>query len=336
MVQPRLARVDSVPMRPLAGGQQEVDRGSARAAIIHRRTTPGLDEVTTFGMGLHPEPADDLGRFHPRIVAYHLAMPTAATRAPAAWLRVLESRAVLEMGAGAVATPWLRRAARGDGHPVLVLPGFLTDDRATAALRFTLQGQGYAVSGWGAGRNLGPTPDTVDAMRERLQELHGRHNRPVSIVGLSLGGLYARRLAQRVPEMIRQVITLGSPFRMSPDDRSALSPVFERLRPTFVPVDESLPPLDGSHLPVPATSIYTRTDGVVRWWQCLESEGPGRENIEVRGSHSGLGFNPAAVYAVGDRLAQPADAWRPFRRPAGSGALFPTPANSVQVVSDTT
>jgi hypothetical protein len=78
---------------------------------------------------------------------------------------------------------------------------------------------------------------------------------------------------------------------------------------------------------VPVTAIYTRTDGVVRWWQCIESVGERRENIEVHGSHSGLGFNPAVIYAVSDRLAQPADRWRPFRPPPGSRSLYPPPAD---------
>jgi hypothetical protein len=80
-------------------------------------------------------------------------------------------------------------------------------------------------------------------------------------------------------------------------------------------------------LPVPTTAIYTRTDGVVRWWQCIEDIGPERENIEVLGSHSGLGFNPAAIYAISDRLAQRPDAWRPFRPPPGTGRFFPHPAD---------
>lgn len=245
--------------------------------------------------------------------------------APSPWLRLLETRAVFELGAAATTAPLLRRLRRGDGHAVLALPGFLTDDRSTASLRYVLDGQGYDVHGWRLGRNLGPTPEVVDGLRDRLFELYERSGEPVSIVGLSLGGIYARRLAQRFPTKVRQVVSLGSPFRMTDGDRSTVSGVVDRLRDNYVPIDPAMPTLEGDNLTVPATSIYTRTDGVVRWWQCLESTGPRRENIEVRGSHSGLAFNPAVSYAVSDRLAQPRGAWQPFQPPPTARHLYPSP-----------
>lgn len=246
--------------------------------------------------------------------------------APSAWLRVLEARAVLEMGAAATTAPWLRRLRHGDGHPVLVLPGFLTDDQSTAALRYVLRGQGYRVHRWGLGRNLGPTADTVIGLRDRVAALYEEYDEPISLVGQSLGGIYARRLAVRYPEMVRQVVTLGSPFRMTVDDRSAVSPMVDRMRPSYVPTDPTMPGLGGENLSMPSTSVYSRTDGVVRWWQCLESKGPRRENIEVRGSHSGMSFNPAVIYAVGDRLAVTPAAWEPFEPPSAGRHLYPPPA----------
>lgn len=248
-----------------------------------------------------------------------------STAPPSTWLRLLESRALFELGAAATTAPVLRRLARGDGHAVLVLPGFLTDDRATSSLRYVLRGQGYRVHGWQLGRNLGPTADVVGGLRDRLVDIADRSGGPVSLVGMSLGGLYARRMAQRFPELVRQVVSLGSPFRMTPEHRSTVSGVAERMRGQYVPVDRSRPNLEGERLAVPTTSIYTRTDGVVRYWHCLESPGSRRENIEVRGSHSGLAFNPAAIYAVGDRLAQPVGEWRPFEPPAPARQFFPRP-----------
>lgn len=240
----------------------------------------------------------------------------------------MESRAVFELGAVAAASPLLRALGRGDNHPVLILPGFLAGDSSTAPLRSILQSQGYWVHGWRLGRNLGPTLDVVDGLVDRLHELHERHDRKVSLIGWSLGGIYARRLARKWPDMVRQVITLGSPFRITPDDRSAASALFDRLQPTHASgLDELLPGLDAGPITVPATAIYTRTDGVVRWWQCIEKIGAEKENIEVLGSHSGLGFNPAAIYAISDRLAQPADDWRPFRPPFGTRRVFPHPAD---------
>ncbi len=240
----------------------------------------------------------------------------------------MESRALFELGAIMAASPLLRVIGRGDQHPVLVLPGFLAGDSSTAPLRSVLQSQGYWVHGWRLGRNLGPTAHVVDGLIERLRMLHERHDQPVTVIGWSLGGIYARRLARRYPDVVRQVITLGSPFRINPSDRSAVSGLYDRLRPTHIEeIHDLLPGNEAGPLQVPTTAIYTRTDGVVRWWQCIESIGPERENIEVRGSHSGLGFNPAVIYAVGDRLRQPIGDWRPFSAPIGTRHLFPKPAD---------
>ena len=258
----------------------------------------------------------------------HMSTSSSRSEAPKPLLRIMESRALFEFGAIAAASPLLRAFGRGDNHPVLILPGFLAGDSSTAPLRSILMSQGYWVHGWRLGRNLGPTPEIVDGLVDRIHDLCDRHDRKVSLIGWSLGGIYARRLARKWPDLVRQVITLGSPFRITPDDRSAASALFDRLQPTHaVDVDELLPGFDAGPLTVPATAIYTRTDGVVRWWQCIEQIGAQTENIEVRGSHSGLGFNPAAIYAISDRLAQPDGDWRPFRTPLGSRQFYPHPAD---------
>ncbi|MEJ7800586.1 MAG: alpha/beta hydrolase [Ilumatobacter sp.] len=248
---------------------------------------------------------------------------------PSRLLQAMESRAVFELGAVAAASPLLRLIGRGDNHPVLILPGFLADDPSTVPLRYVLRGQGYWVHGWQLGRNLGPTQKIIDGLIGRLTALYEQHQMPVSIVGWSLGGIYARRLARRYPHMVRQVITLGSPFRSDPrQNRSTVSALYDRLSPTHaVSVDDVLPGIEAGPLAVPTTAIYTRTDGVVRWWQCIESIGHERENIEVRGSHSGLGFNTAVIYAISDRLAQPIGEWKPFRAPCAFGLSFPRPAD---------
>src|SRR5215475_15204524 len=125
----------------------------------------------------------------------------------------LEGRALLELAALLPAYPFLRRAPAGDGHPVLVLPGFMASDFSTRTLRRFLRDKGYAVHGWKLGRNLGPSAATIGGMTARLQSLQARYGRRVSLVGWSLGGIYSRELARAMPEMVRQVITLASPFR---------------------------------------------------------------------------------------------------------------------------
>ena len=106
--------------------------------------------------------------------------------------------------------------------------------------------------------------------------------------------------------------------------RSAVSGVFARLQDRHVAtVDEMVRVPDSAPLGVPTTAVYTRTDGVVRWWQCIESVGPQRENIEVRGSHLGLAHNPAVLWLLADRLGMPETAWRPFRPPLTLRPFFP-------------
>src|SRR6478736_3367671 len=126
-----------------------------------------------------------------------------ALRPPSRTLLLLEGRAVQELGAFWLLRPWLAAAPRGDGHPVLVLPGLLASDMSTQPLRSFLKGQGYAVHGWKQGRNLGLREGIEDGMLERVEELYERHGRrKISLVGWSLGGIYARQLAKRVPEMV--------------------------------------------------------------------------------------------------------------------------------------
>lgn len=235
---------------------------------------------------------------------------------PPARLLVEGVRASAELSAMGATLPILRRAPRGDGHPVLVLPGFTASDRSTRPLRWFLRDRGYFVHGWRLGTNLGPTDRILTGMRARMEKLAAEHGRPVSIVGWSLGGIYAREIARADPAAVRQVITLGSPFRLTVGDgASNAAPLFRALgglHSTDVRELRGVPEEDRPPLQVPATAIYTRTDGVVAWPSCVESPGPRRESIEVRGSHSGLGFNPAVLLAVADRLAQPEGSWRPF------------------------
>ena len=227
------------------------------------------------------------------------ATPSGRRRAVA--LAVTEpARTMVSAGAFAAALPLLRWAPRGEEHPVLVLPGLLASDLSTRVLRTWLSRLGYPVVGWALGRNRGPTQEVRDVLPRLLDRLAREHDAPVSVVGWSLGGIYARRLAQRAPRQVRQVISLGSPFSLV-------------RRPLAKP------------LPVPSTAVYSRWDGVVDWRTCLQKTGPTSENVAVRASHLGMGHDPAVLWVVADRLAQPRDDWRPFRRPTrfGLGALFP-------------
>jgi len=249
---------------------------------------------------------------------------------PPGLLLALEGqRAVTEFGAFLAASPWLQTAPRGEGRPVLVLPGFMADDSSTRVLRSFLRSRGYHVHGWRLGRNVGPSRQILDGMDSRLDALADAHGQPVSIVGWSLGGIFARELARRTPDSVRRVVTLGSPFRITSPDQSRASRLFDRY--SYLHVDPAELPIfarDREAMAMPATAVYSRTDGVVAWQTCVDVAGPLAENVEVRGSHCGLGHNPAALFVVADRLAQPVGGWSPFRAPALLRRFYPSPVSA--------
>jgi pimeloyl-ACP methyl ester carboxylesterase len=235
-------------------------------------------------------------------------------------------RAVADYGLYLAALPLAASLPRGDGQPVLVLPGLLADDVSTAALRRTLRRLGYDAPAWGLGRNIGPTATCVTGIRDLLNHLADKHGRAVSVIGWSLGGIFARDLARRSPDSVRQVITLGSPFRIARHSQSRATRVFERF--SHLHVEHRTFPLEAESVPLtmPATSIYSHYDGIVHWQTCLDTPGERCENIAVMASHLGLGHHPAALWAIADRLAQPEGAWKPFKAPLFLRPAFPKPA----------
>lgn len=211
---------------------------------------------------------------------------------------IKEARAAPEFAAFvAAAGPLIAGAPRGDGHHVLVLPGLGGSDVSTRPMRWLLHRLGYHPHGWGLGRNTGLTRRVSMALAERLAVLADEHGRRLSLVGWSLGGVYATALARHAPHRVRTVITLGSPLagqRRFPDD-------------------------------IPMTSVYSRSDGIVPWRASVLPAGPRRENVEVRGSHLGLGHNPPVLIVVADRLSQPEGAWQPFASPRWARRWLPAP-----------
>ena len=246
-------------------------------------------------------------------------------RPPSRTLMFLEGRAIHELGAFIGALPLLSLAPRGDGHPVLVLPGLVASDVSTRPLRAFLKTRGYAVSGWRQGRNLGLRLGVQHAMVDLVHELNDTHGRTVSLVGWSLGGLYARQLAKMMPKRVRQVITLGSPFASTPKATNAWR-IYEMASGRRA---EDEDPRFGGTLasapPVPTTAIFSRTDGICAWQGCREQSSQMAESIEVESSHCGMGHHPAAVYAVADRLAQKEGEWAPFDRSGWRSLVYPDP-----------
>jgi len=203
-----------------------------------------------------------------------------------------------------------RAAPTGDGHPVLLVPGFLRGEGYMKPLQRFLGHRGYAVYGWRLGVNLGPTERALDGLERRLAEIVAREGRRVTLIGHSLGGAFARELAKQRPQDVRQLIVLASPIRLP--TASQLEPIYRMLARWHSPNSSSL--YAGLNEPpeVPVTALYTRRDGIVAWQSCLESEGPARQNIEVKGAHSTMARSPAAWRIIADRLAQPEGQWRPY------------------------
>ena len=257
-------------------------------------------------------------------------MTATSARAPSRLLLLLEGRAIPELFGFAASLPTLTALApRGDGQPVLVLPGLTTSDRSTVALRRFLRSKGFRAYGWDLGLNFGPLPGIEEGLINRVEELHDKYGQKVSLVGWSLGGIYARQLGKIMPGKVRQVISLGSPFRGHPRATNAWR-VYQMA--SGQSVDDGEKHMGGAiHLApkVPTTAIYSKTDGICAWQNCIEEETDLTENIEVKASHCGLGHHPAVVYAIADRLSQPEGAWQKFDRGGVRAMIYPKPSYAV-------
>ena len=223
---------------------------------------------------------------------------------PSPLLLLLEGRAVAEYGELLLSWPLLHRLPRGDGHAVMVLPGFGGGDLSTRPLRRALTRLGYDAHGWGQGRNLGMRRSARTALNQRFEDLYRDRGR-LSLIGWSLGGIYAREMARAAPERVRRVITLGSPFNHHPRANNA-----DRLYRWINGGSRNDIDWEGFNRrrvppPVPCTAIYTKSDGIVAWRCAMEDPAPNTENVEVRGSHTGLGINVRVLRVIADRLARP-------------------------------
>lgn len=234
------------------------------------------------------------------------------------------ARGLADLAALPLAAPLLAIAPRGDGHGVLVLPGLLATDMTTAPLRQFLRWLGYDVHGWALGRNVGPTDAVVAGLPHALETLAARTGGPVSLVGWSLGGIYAREMGREHPEQVRQVITLGSPFARTDPRRSRAEAVYQRrshrhARNGQVPTREQV----AQPISVPSTAVYSRQDGIVPWQNCIEPETALHQNVEVRCSHLGFGVDPATLWLIAALLSAPAGRPLRFRPPALLRPLYP-------------
>ena len=235
--------------------------------------------------------------------------------APNAWLLAMELRAPWELWSVLPSWPLLAKAPAGDGHPVLVFPGLSANDSSTLPLRSYLKHLGYDVSGWNQGFNFGPCAGVLETAKQQIRTMAQASGEKVSLVGWSLGGIYARELAKELPDLVRGVITMGTPFAGAHTSTNAWK-LYELTSGRSIAQQVAQFDLPAAP-PMPTSSIYSRSDGVVAWEASVQTpdiHNPHTENIEVFASHIGLGLNPSVWWALADRLAQAPGQWRPFQR----------------------
>ena len=224
---------------------------------------------------------------------------------------LVESRSLLEWQSFYAMRGVLKRLPKGDGHPVIVFPGFASSDIATKPLRGLLSDLGYEVHGWGLGMNVLFGEELESEMVALVREVAKKSGKKVSLVGWSLGGLYAREVAKVCSDQVRAVISMGSPISGKPEHSHAHS-LFKAFNGEPTDIDYTRYFQLHQAPPVPTTSIFSYSDGVVAWEGSLQKETETSESIVVPASHLGMGVNPLVMYLLSDRLAQKEGAWTKF------------------------
>lgn len=244
-----------------------------------------------------------------------------ASKAPSLLWTLTEGRCLLELNSFYALRLLMKRLPKGDGHPVIALPGFVASDRSTQPMRRLLTDLGYSTYGWGLGRNLKFNDQRESEMRDLLKSVHAREGKKVTLIGWSLGGVFAREMAKHNPDAVRSVISLGSPISGDMDQTSARR-LYEYMNGApSKEMQQRLATLSDAP-PVPTTSVYSKSDGIVAWRGSMQKPGGQTENIRVPASHTGLGVNPLVMNILADRLAQPEGAWTPFEAQGVTRLLY--------------
>ena len=223
-----------------------------------------------------------------------------------------------------MSVPWRRLPIpKGDGHPVLLIPGFMTSDATMRPLARELRKLGYRALTWGEGFNLGTKPELIDRLIEKLESLRAETGMQVSLIGWSLGGIISRKLAVKRPDLIRRVMMLGSPIHGTAGSTrvGALMAMIEKTRKTTIIQRRGIPSRPAP-CKVPVVSLFNQFDAIANWKNCFETESPNAENIHVTASHFGFGVNPAVMQVLTDRLAQPRSGFHPYHAPGFAHAFI--------------
>ncbi|MGK2926753.1 MAG: esterase/lipase family protein [Lysobacterales bacterium] len=216
-----------------------------------------------------------------------------ASGPPPALLSLLEARAPFEGLSLLVTWPWLLSMPRGDGRPVVLAPGYGAGDASMYPLFRYLQWLGYDVHHWGLGRNRGKVGQYVRKLAARLDELRADHDGSrVTLIGWSLGGVIVREIARDHPQLVREVITLGTPIIGGPKYTRVAALFARRENVDLDQLERLIHERNMRPITCPLTCIYSKTDGVVAWRASIDEYNPHARNLQVAGSHLGLAFNP--------------------------------------------
>ncbi len=233
-----------------------------------------------------------------------MTAPDAPLRPPCRLALLGEARIVAEWTALKLSLPGLRATApKGDGSPVMVIPGFATDDSWTERLRGFLADIGWQVRGWGLGRNNGRVPELIPKVIERTAAFADDVGHPVRLVGWSLGGYLAREAAREHPEVVGRVVTLGAPIIGGPK-YTASAPMYLRKGYDLDAIETDVEARERDPIRVPVDAVYSRSDGVVAWRACIDRHTPRVRHHEVVSSHLGLVSSASVFRLVAELLAE--------------------------------
>lgn len=221
-------------------------------------------------------------------------------------LKFLEPRALLEAASLVPAAPFLAKQAKGDGRQIMLLPGFMADERAMWPLQRYLQYLGYEALPWGIGRNNGrPEQDAVRVL-ERIDGVR-RGDEPITLIGWSLGGVIAREVARQRPDLVREVITLGTPVEGGPKYTTTSRKFAENNGIDLDALEQRIHEINAHGIDCPLTVLYSRSDGIVDWRAAIDRYNPQARHKRIRGSHLGMAFNPVVWRFVARTLASTAE-----------------------------
>jgi pimeloyl-ACP methyl ester carboxylesterase len=225
-------------------------------------------------------------------------------RPPSRLATLLEIRAPLDWATVLLRAPQLALAPRGDGRPVMLLPGYGTDESSMRPLGRYLRFLGYDVYDWHLGRNRGEVDSDTRRIGERVKELHeGLGGAPVTLIGWSLGGVIARETARLFEPYVREVITLGTPIIGGPKYTAGARRYARAANIDLDAFEVEVHERNSMGIRQPVTSIYSRWDGVVGWRASIDIYNRQARNIRVNSSHFGIGAHGRVWRLIADILA---------------------------------